>query len=436
MEINSNKQKLLLEYLVSSSDTFALCKSIVRAEYFEPSLRKAVDFVHTYYDKFSNTPNVEQIAAETGTKLKEQDVTRDQIAYCSTEVEAFCRRMAFQKALFAAPDLMQKGEYEVALKTMQDAIAVSLNKNMGVEYFKDPLSRLEKPALERTPTKWHKFDDALFGGIARTEILLFSANSGGGKSISLANLAVNFLSQKLNVLYITLELSEDLVAQRFDIMFTGIPSIQWQKKHDEIAQTLHIVAPHMGNLMIKHMPSGTTASAVRGYLKEFELKYGYTPDLLIVDYLDIMGTEEYVSADNVFEKDKRTTERLRDILFDYNMFGATASQQNRAAIDAEMLHQGHIAGGISKVNTVDVHVSILLNTSMKAEGTIGFLFLKTRNSDGVGKTIYLTWDNTHLRIMNPKEDLNIDEDGVIVDRVSLFKGNSSGKKTLDDLMDI
>lgn len=438
MEANSNKQKLLVEYLVSSSDAFALCKSILKADYFEPSLRKTVDFIHSYYDQYSNTPTIDQIAAETGTKLKPQTITRDQVSYCSTEVEKFCRQMALQKAIFAAPELIQKGEYSKVEQAVKDAICVSLNKNMGIEYFNDPLARIEKQAetAQRTPTKWHKFDEALFGGLARKEIVLFSANSGGGKSITLANLAVNFLSQKLNVLYVTLELSEELVAQRFDTMFTGVPTIKWQKESQEIASMLHIVAPHMGKLVIKHMPSGTTASMIRGYLKEFELKYNYVPDLLIVDYLDIMGTEEYVSADNVFEKDKRATERFRDILFEYNMFGATASQQNRAALDAEILHQGHIAGGLSKVNTVDIHVSILLNSSMKAQGQIGFFFLKTRNSDGVGKTVYLYWDNTQLRIMNPKEDETIDEDGVIVERVAQSKGTGAGKRTLDEVFDI
>lgn len=437
-ETNSTKQKLLIEYLVSSPDTFALCKSIVKAEYFDPSLRKTVDFINDYYDKYHSTPNAEQIAAETGVKLKEQKVTRDQVAYCSTEVEAFCRQMGLQKAIFAAPEIIQKGDYGKVEQSIRDAIAISLNKDLGIDYFKDPLDRLEKASQEplRTSTGWFKFDEALFGGLARTEMILFSANSGGGKSITLANLAVNFLAQNLNVLYLTLELSEKLVAQRFDTMFTGVPSVQWQAKYKEVASTLHTMKPHMGKLVIKHMPTGTNANAIRGYLKEFELKNGYVPDLLIVDYLDLMGANEKVSADNVWEKDKRATEQLRDIGFDYNLFIATASQQNRAALEAEELHQGHIAGGISKVNTVDIHVSILLNSAMKAQGQIGFFFLKTRNSDGVGKTVYMHWDNTQLRIMNPKEDLEVDEDGVIIDKVARVKDGKPGKRSLKDLLDI
>jgi KaiC/GvpD/RAD55 family RecA-like ATPase len=334
--------------------------------------------------------------------------------------------------------LIEQGDYGKVETAVKEALLVSLNRNLGIDYFKDPMARLEAMSQVplRTPTTWLQVDDALFGGLARTEIILFSANSGGGKSITLANLALNFVMQKLNVLYITLELSEPLVAQRFDTMFTGVPTVLWQKNYKEIGAMLTTVSEHAGELTIKHMPSGTTSNTIRAYLKEFELKNGYVPDLLIVDYLDIMGANEYVSADNVWEKDKRATEQLRDIGFDYNMFVATASQQNRAALDAEELHQGHIAGGISKVNTVDVHISIILNPSMKASGEIGFQFLKTRNSDGVGKTVYLRWDNTQLRIINPKEDLDIDNDGVILNKVAATKGKIPSKKSLSDLMDI
>lgn len=438
MKTNNDKQKLLVEYLVSSPDTFALCKSIVRAEYFDPSLRRVVDFIHDYYDKYNSTPNIDQITAETGTKLKVQQVTRDQVSYCANELESFCRMQALKKAIFSAPEMIEKGDYGKVEAAVKNALLVSLNRDLGIAYFNDPLTRLESQAHSplRTPTTWHQFDEALFGGLARTEVLLFSANSGGGKSITLANLALNFIMQGLNVLYITLELSEELVAQRFDTMFTGVPTVMWQKQYKEIASMLDVIAPHAGKLVIKHMPSGTNSNTIRAYLKEFELKNSYVPDLLIVDYLDIMGANEYVSADNIWEKDKRAAEQLRDIGFDYNFFIATASQQNRAALDAEELHQGHIAGGISKVNTVDIHVSILLNASMKAAGEVGFQFLKTRNSDGVGRTVYLKWDNTQLRITNPKEDLEIDDDGVILNKVAAGKGKNALKRSLEDLMDI
>lgn len=436
MQNKTTKQQLLLEYLISSVDTFALCKSIVKPEYFDPELRKSVEFIHEYYDKYSAIPTPDQISAETDVAINRHQITHDQISYCSDEIEQFCRRKAMQQAVIQSSKYIEKDDYGTVETLVRDALAVSLNRDLGVDYFNKPIDRLERLTLQplRTPTKWKAFDDMLNGGIARKEILLFSANSGGGKSITLANLAVNMLEQGFNVLYLSLELSEDLIAQRFDTMFTGIPSVVSQQKYKDIAASLNELAPHMGKMNIKHMSTGTTSNQIRSYLKEFELKFGYLPDLLIVDYLDIMGANEKVSADNVWEKDKRAAEQLRDIAFDYNMYIATASQQNRSAIDAQELNQSHIAGGLSKVNTVDIYASIIMTPTMKAAGEIGFSFLKTRNSDGVGKTIYMRWENKTLRILNKTE--GVDDDGVLVDREPIRQGGGSGKpkRSLLDIM--
>ena len=98
--------------------------------------------------------------------------------------------------------------------------------------------------------------------------------------------------------------------------------------------------------------------------------------LIVVDYLDLMNPNQKVDMNDVFTKDKLSTEQLRDILFDYNAIGATASQLNRDSIKAAEHDQSHIAGGISKLNTVDWALSIIWNPKMKAAGEIGMCFLK------------------------------------------------------------
>lgn len=433
---NNKKQQLLLEYLISSADTFAVCKSIVKSDYFDPEFRKTVDFLHDYYDRYNALPTPEQVSAETGMSLHKQQVTKDQINYCADEVEKFCRRKAIEHAVLASPALIEKGDYGRVEKMVRDAIAVSLTRDLGLSYFDNPLARLERlmATPQRTSTGWTKVDELLNGGLARTEMILFSANSGGGKSITMANLAENFLLQGLNVLYLSLELSEDMIAQRYDTMLTGVPSVAWQAKYLDIASTIDNLAPHMGKLTIKRMPSGTNANTIRAYLKEFELTQGYVPDMLVVDYLDIMGTNERVSADNVSEKDKMAAEQLRDIGFDYNMFIVSASQQNRSAIEARELNHSHIAGGLTKINTVDWYLSIILTPTMKASGEIGFTFLKSRSSDAVGKTVYLQWDNNALRIKDAKNDSHTDDDGVIQSKIAKDRKRPSSRKNLLDIM--
>lgn len=403
--MDSKKQKLLIEYLLSSVDTFALCQNIVKSEYFDPEYRNAVKFIKTYFDKYHTTPDIDQVEAETTLKFDVQPISIDKVSYCADEIETFCQYSAVVKAVMESPKLIQQEDYGTVLKNVQDAVAVSLNRNLGLRYFDNVEDRLERMSTENVvePTGWSEMDDNLYGGISRKELLLVSANSGGGKSITLANLAKNFSERGKSVLYISLELSEDVIAQRFDTMFTGISRKNWKLHKSEIITTLANEKNQNGTIDIIQMPSGTTSNTIRSYLKEYYLHYDTMPDLLILDYLDNMNPNERVSADNVFEKDKRCAEQLRQIAVDYNMFCATASQLNRTAIGATHHDHSQIAGGISKINVADVYWSIIMTDTMRAAGEIAFILQKTRNSDGVGKTIYLKWINNRLLIVDNED---------------------------------
>jgi archaellum biogenesis ATPase FlaH len=399
----SKKQKLLLEYLISSSDTFALCCGIIKSEYFDPELINTVSFMFDYYEKYNNIPSPEQIDAETNTKLELYDIGKDQIEYCATEVETFCKHRAMELATLSLPKLIETQDYGKAEQVIKDAVTISLNKDLGISCYENVLERLNRVNSSGVThsTGWDELDEKLFGGIARGELLLVSANSGGGKSVTLANLGLHFSESGLNVLYITLELSQDRITARSDTMITGINK-DWRNNIEEIAEDVESFGKKCGRYDIKQMAAGSNTNMFRAFIKEYILFYGFSPDLFIVDYIDEMSPTEKVSADNVWEKDKRCSSQLRQILVDFNMYGATASQLGRSAVKAAPDDHDHsqIAGGISKINIADVYLSIIMTPNMRSLGQIVFVLLKTRNSDGVGSQIHLKWDGKYLRIRN------------------------------------
>lgn len=427
--MNNKKQKLLIEYLVSSTDTFAICQGLVQPEYFDPELRTTVGFIKQYYAEYNTTPNTVQIEAETGLELDVQEVFgTDELEYTTKEIETFCRRRAIEKAVLASPKLIEEGDYGTLEKNITDAIMLSLNRDLGVRYFENVEERLRR-MLEDTPvlsTGWKDLDEHLFGGISRKEMTLVSANSGGGKSIFLANLSYNFIQLKRNVLYISLELSEDVVAQRFDTMVTGIGRKDWKSYVSEISTKVEAVKEDCGTLDIIQMKSGTTANTIKAYLKEFYLHYKFMPDLIVLDYLDKMHPNEKVDMSDVWTKDKLVAEQLRDIGVEYNLVIATASQLNRDAVKATSHDHSHIAGGISKINESDVYASIVMSDTMKAQGQMALTLQKTRNSDGVGKTIYFKWVGSSLRILD-QEDTSFS--------VNNFIPKTKAKPSADDLKD-
>ncbi len=187
-------------------------------------------------------------------------------------------------------------------------------------------------------------------------------------------------------------------------MVTGISRKVWTNHISEIATKVWQTGQNKGQIDIREFPVGTNAMQLHAYLKEYYLFYGHMPDLFVLDYVDLMHpNEKNIDLSDQFTKDKLCSEQLRDIAVRHNIFVVSASQLNRSAVNATHQSYDQIAGGISKINTADVYWSILMNESMKAKGEICFHFQKTRNSDGAGKTVYLTWDAKRLRIVDRKD---------------------------------
>lgn len=407
--INSEKQKLLFSNMLRSPDVFSKCQGILVGSYFDPDLAKAVTFSKNYYDDYHIVPTVETIKAETGFVVNGDGFLReDEKQYTIDEVEKYCKYKALETAILASVEFVKLGDGGKVQSLIDEALQVGLHRNLGLRYFEDVEGRLQR-MMDSPPvisTGWKDVDDALFGGYSRKELLLVSANSGGGKSITLSNLGFNAIQRGYNVLYISLELAEEIVAQRYDTMYTGVSRKIWKDHTNEIVAGVQRISddPNYGILDIVQMTSGTTANDIRAYLKEFVSFYKMMPDVLILDYIDKMGPNQKMNISDVWNKDKLCSEQLRDIGVDHNLAVLTASQLNREAIKTDDHNHSHIAGGISKINECDIYWSIILDEIKKAEGICEFKFQKTRNSDGVGRRIVLKWENKYLRILDPDDN--------------------------------
>lgn len=427
------KQKILLQLLLNDQSLFATCQTIIKPSYFDPALKKFVSFCLDYFNQYKNVPPAPIVKAETGVVIEPQKISKDEFEYASNQIERFCRNKAIEAAIRGAPELLRDEDFGKIEMTLKEAISVSLNKDLGTDYFKNPEIRLKRllDSSVLIPTYWQDVDNILGGGVGRQELLLFAANSGVGKSIVMQNLAVNLLAQGLNGIYITLELSEDVVAKRFDSMITGIAQADITKNIANIASDIESIKEEMGKFKIKRLPeNATNSNDVRAYVKKVENTEGWLPDFIVVDYLDLMSTNQKIGQENLFIKDKFVAEEVRALGWEFDALMISASQLGRSAIEAEKLNQGHIQGGISKINTCDNAIAIIQNEQQRALGEYWFEFLKTRNSNGVGKKIVLLWDGLCLRISNKREedlsikkrvisqDLVIHDSGTVLDKIN------------------
>lgn len=232
-----------------------------------------------------------------------------------------------------------------------------------------------------------------------------SHNSGSGKSLFMANLGVNWALAGLNVMYLTFELSEELVSMRIDSMITGIPSRDVFKSVDDVEMKVKMIGKKSGGIQVKYMPSGKTPNDVRSYIKEYEIKTGRKVDVLLIDYLDLLHPNgAKISAENLFIKDKYVSEELRNLAMELNTIFVTASQLNRASVEEIEFDHSHISGGISKINTADNLFGIFTSRAMRERGRYQLQLMKTRSSSGVNSKIDLGFDVDTLRIFDIDED--------------------------------
>ena len=400
MEIE--KQQLILGAMAENRELLALCSGIIKPSYFDPSLKKTVKFIGEYFSKYMDAPKTQVIKAECGIDLPAVGkLAKADLQWIGDEVEVFCRNRAMAEAIFRGPEHLQKNDYGAIMEDMKAAISVGLQKDLGIQYFENPLARLKDTLVTqaRISTGIKELDDMIGGGLSRQELILFTANSGGGKSMNMLNLAKNLLLQGYSGVYISLEMAEGVVTKRMDSMVTHVAQEQLLKEMTAVAAEIEKVAGSAGKFYVKRMPENrTNINNIRSYIEQLRQATGFEPDFIVIDYLDIMSSTHNISLENLFVKDKYVTEEVRSLGFDFNCMMISASQLGRGAIEAEKLTQAHIQGGISKINTADYVIGIKQDDLMRAAGEIRYDCLKSRNSSGVGTSALLSWDAISLNI--------------------------------------
>jgi archaellum biogenesis ATPase FlaH len=401
-------QKLYLEIMLADAETFVRCQGIFDHTLFERKLQDAAEFMNEYAKNYNVLPDYEMVNASCRTELRRPEDLKDgHMQWFMDEFESFTRHKALERAIISSADLLEKSDYGAVEVMIKEAVQIGLARDMGTDYFADPRGRLMgiKDKNGQISTGWPSMDRRLFGGMNRGELNIFAGGSGAGKSLFLANLGVNWALQGLNVVYLTLELSEALVSMRIDSMLTGISTKEIFRDLDDVEMKVKMIGKKSGMLQVKYMPSGKTANDLRAYLKEYEIKVGKKVDILLVDYLDLlMPVSKKISPADLFIKDKYVSEELRNLAVEKNCVLVTAAQLNRGAVEEVEFDHSHISGGLSKIQTADNVFGIFTSRAMRERGRYQIQLMKTRSSSGVGMKVDLEFNLESLKISDLPED--------------------------------
>ena len=401
-------QKLFLEMMLGDAESFVRVQNIYNPENFDRSIRTAAEFIKTHYEEHGSLPVLAQINAATGSKLESlPDLPDGNLSWFMEEFEGFTKKEELSRAILKSYDMLDKGEFAPVEKLIKDAVQISLQKDMGTDYFADPKGRNDKyfNSGGQVSTGWPSLDRILYGGFSRGELNIFAGGSGSGKSLVMMNIALAWLEQGLSGAYISLELSEELVGLRTDAMLSSMSTKDIRKDLETAELKIKMFGKKAGQYRVKSLPAQSNINDVRSYLKEVQVQTGIKVDFIMVDYLDLlMPASVKVNPNDQFIKDKYVAEELRNLAQELGILLVTASQLNRGAVEEIEFDHSHIAGGISKINTADNVFGIFTSRAMKERGRYQLQCMKTRTSNGTGQKVELDYNVETMRITDLPED--------------------------------
>lgn len=396
----SPKEKLLLEYLLADKETFVKCYTMLKPEYFSPPNDRVVEFILDYFRKHYGIPDVDIIDAEVAVSLKERDpVDESERSYLIEEIEQHCQEAAMSIAVLEAADLISEGNTEDVISLIREAMLVKVDKSIGRELFENSKDRIEQ--MEDSVTEYScgvKEIDNMLGYFRRGEFYMVYAVSGGGKSIFLGNAAAAFAKQGLDVSIITLELKEDLYCKRLDSMIVGTDLAEHKQKSDTIDEFYSTHGGEFGSIIVKKMPAKTTSSEIEAYLMEYHLTKGKYPDVLLVDYVGLMGVDGMRNNNNKFDIDHEKALGIIRMAETHNMITFSAGQINREGQDVLKVNPSHCAGGISLINDSDGAFALVASEEDLDNDQVQAQPLKIRHTKKSAGGITIYRDGSNMRM--------------------------------------
>jgi len=402
--ISDNTKKGCLYLLKHDLEFFSEIVPLLKPEFFDfPAYKNVFLGVRDYYDKYRKLPSDNALADFIVTNVSGAD--SEGIDYESAiaeingfdkscledrdfvldTVEEFARQRAMESAIRKAVAILNDegdiGQVEELVKT---ALLVNRNVDVGQDYFNDIVERISRSYQEdnrdRIPTVFNTHNRHLEGGLSAKELAMVVAPPGVGKSLYLVNQGATNLLQGKNVLYVSLEMSEDKIAGRFDSVITEIRNLNTSLGQFRLKERLtEVKTKTQGQLMIKEFPTGAcNVNQLRAYLVQLKLHKNFTPDILIVDYLELLRPNRII--DSEYQAQQRIAEELRGLGVEHNCLIWTASQTNRQARRVPIITDAELGDSYGKIRPADWVISLNQTQEEYDEGAMRAYVMKARDS--------------------------------------------------------
>ena len=385
---------------------------IIRAEYFDSDANSwLLDIILTHFREYKTPPSKDVLKVKIteiendilkATILEQlKDVFRfmesDDLTFVKDEILKFCKNQEIKQAIMDSVSLLKHGNFDEIKIKIDGAMKAGADTNIGLEYVTDVAARYNAAARHTITTGWDVIDDLMDGGLAPGELGVVMAPAGIGKSWLLINIGAHAVKAGKTVIHYTLELNENYVGQRYDSVLTGIPAQNLKNYREDIEAKMLTLK---GDLIVKYYP--TKSVGVMGLKAHIEktIMLGKKPDLVIVDYGDLLKVN--------IKKDKHEAledlyEELRGMAGEYSIPVWTASQAGRSALEDDIIEADKIASSYGKVMVADFLMSLSRKVEDKMSGTGRGHVIKNRfGPDGITLPSKINTNNGQFQFFEPQ----------------------------------
>jgi replicative DNA helicase len=325
----------------------------------------------------------------------------EEAAYVKDKAIDFCRKQALKGAMMQSAKLLNNSSFDEIEKLIKDALVLGTDNNFGHDFHKDCLERFELAARNPISTGWPRMDEICKGGLGNSELGVVVAPTGAGKSMVLVHLATQALLKGKTVVYYTLELKDAVVGQRFDCCISKVHLGEHRTKKEEILKKIEDID---GTLIIKEYPTkSASVQTIKNHIEKLR-KRGIEPDLILVDYADLLRAVR--SSSEKRHELEETYEGLRGLAQTYDIPCWTASQTNRGGLNAEVITMEAISEAFNKCFVADFIFS-LSRTTLDKQSNKGRIFIaKNRNGpDGIVFDAHVDWSDVSISILDRNESV-------------------------------
>jgi len=403
----------------------------VKPEYFEGVYRQLYKEVGKYVAKYNRLPSAETFKIE----IDQADTFSDEQYRHAIEImpeifkaeqtdnewlidttEKWCQDRAIHNAIMDSIHIID-GKHETLTKNaipdvLTKALSISFDPNIGHDYLDDAAKRFDfyNLAEERVPFDLESFNTITKGGLPNKTLNIALAGTGVGKSLFMCHVSAAALSQGKNVLYLTMEMSEERIAERIDANLLNVPIDQLDKMTKDMftEKVAKIKRSTGGKLIVKEYPTGSAhAGHFRALLSELKLKKQFVPDIICIDYLNICASSRMKGMGgsiNSYNLIKAIAEELRGLAVEFDVPIISATQTTRSGYGNSDVGLEDTSESFGLPATADLMFALISTEELEQSGQMMVKQLKNRYNDiGIKKRFVVGLDRAKMRLFDVDE---------------------------------